>query len=105
MFTPSSSLSTLFIRCCYIFFSQDKSSNNVYQIFPYDPSSLLNVSTIYLGRDTTVRSSKQITGFTEGPLGACSPWHDIPLYADKENNILNMVVEIPRWTNAKMEVC
>ncbi|XP_030835767.1 inorganic pyrophosphatase-like isoform X1 [Strongylocentrotus purpuratus] len=33
-----------------------------------------------------------------------SPFHDIPLYADKENQILNMVVEVPRWTNAKMEI-
>lgn len=35
---------------------------------------------------------------------AISPWHDIPLYADKEKRIYNMVVEIPRWTNAKMEI-
>jgi inorganic pyrophosphatase len=34
-----------------------------------------------------------------------SPFHDIPLYADKEKGILNMIVEIPRWTNAKLEVC
>lgn len=33
-----------------------------------------------------------------------SPWHDIPLYADEGHQILNMVVEIPRWTNAKFEV-
>ena len=33
-----------------------------------------------------------------------SPFHDIPLYANAEKTILNMVVEIPRWTNAKMEV-
>lgn len=33
-----------------------------------------------------------------------SPWHDIPLFADREYGILNMVVEIPRETNAKMEV-
>jgi hypothetical protein len=33
-----------------------------------------------------------------------SPFHDIPLYANQEQTILNMVVEIPRWTNAKMEV-
>ncbi|KAF8333757.1 inorganic diphosphatase [Amanita rubescens] len=32
-----------------------------------------------------------------------SPFHDIPLFADQSNGILNMVVEIPRWTNAKME--
>ncbi|KAK8138663.1 Inorganic pyrophosphatase [Apiospora sp. TS-2023a] len=33
-----------------------------------------------------------------------SPFHDIPLYADQEKGILNMVVEIPRWTNAKLEI-
>ncbi|CAG0913021.1 unnamed protein product [Notodromas monacha] len=33
-----------------------------------------------------------------------SPMHDIPLFANVEKNILNMVVEIPRWTNAKMEI-
>lgn len=33
-----------------------------------------------------------------------SPFHDIPLYANEEKTILNMVVEIPRWTNAKQEV-
>lgn len=33
-----------------------------------------------------------------------SPFHDIPLYANAEKSILNMVVEIPRWTNAKQEV-
>ncbi|KAG1077484.1 hypothetical protein G6F42_024812 [Rhizopus arrhizus] len=34
-----------------------------------------------------------------------SPFHDIPLYAEgaKEKSIVNMVVEIPRWTNAKVE--
>ncbi|XP_042896366.1 uncharacterized protein [Parasteatoda tepidariorum] len=36
--------------------------------------------------------------------GPISPFHDIPLFADKENKIYNMVVEIPRWTNAKMEI-
>ncbi|KAJ3054847.1 Inorganic pyrophosphatase [Rhizophlyctis rosea] len=33
-----------------------------------------------------------------------SPFHDIPLYANEEKTILNMVVEIPRWSNAKLEV-
>jgi inorganic pyrophosphatase len=33
-----------------------------------------------------------------------SPFHDIPLYANQEQTVLNMVVEIPRWTNAKLEV-
>ena len=34
-----------------------------------------------------------------------SPFHDIPLYADTAGSVFNMLVEIPRWTNAKMEVC
>lgn len=33
-----------------------------------------------------------------------SPFHDIPLYANEQQTILNMIVEVPRWTNAKMEV-
>jgi len=33
-----------------------------------------------------------------------SPFHDIACYADAENKIYNMVVEVPRWTNAKMEI-
>lgn len=33
-----------------------------------------------------------------------SPLHDIPLYANDAKNVYNMVVEVPRWTNAKMEV-
>lgn len=34
-----------------------------------------------------------------------SPFHDIPLYANEQQTVLNMIVEVPRWTNAKMEVC
>ncbi|PHH86223.1 hypothetical protein CDD83_10550 [Cordyceps sp. RAO-2017] len=33
-----------------------------------------------------------------------SPFHDVPLYANQEQTILNMIVEIPRWTNGKLEV-
>uniref|UniRef100_A0AC35U8W5 Inorganic diphosphatase n=1 Tax=Rhabditophanes sp. KR3021 TaxID=114890 RepID=A0AC35U8W5_9BILA len=33
-----------------------------------------------------------------------SPWHDIPLFEDEEKKIYNMVVEIPRFSNAKMEM-
>jgi len=34
-----------------------------------------------------------------------SPFHDIPLYANDQKTLLNMVVEIPRWTNGKLEIC
>ncbi|XP_077468841.1 inorganic pyrophosphatase [Stigmatopora argus] len=33
-----------------------------------------------------------------------SPFHDIPMYANEGQNIFHMVVEVPRWTNAKMEI-
>jgi len=33
-----------------------------------------------------------------------SPFHDIPLFANAQGTVLNMVVEIPRWSNAKLEV-
>jgi len=37
----------------------------------------------------------------QGPI---SPFHDIPTYADEATQLCNMVVEIPRWTNPKMEI-
>ncbi|XP_060782638.1 inorganic pyrophosphatase 2, mitochondrial [Neoarius graeffei] len=33
-----------------------------------------------------------------------SPFHDIPLYASDQQILFNMVVEVPRWSNAKMEI-
>ncbi|KAI9669359.1 MAG: inorganic pyrophosphatase [Alyxoria varia] len=33
-----------------------------------------------------------------------SPFHDIPLYANEQQTVLNMIVEVPRWSNAKMEI-
>lgn len=44
--------------------------------------------------------------FFSGPNGnTVSPFHDIPLFANTEKTVMNMVVEIPRWTNSKMEIC
>ncbi|XP_018014692.2 inorganic pyrophosphatase isoform X2 [Hyalella azteca] len=42
--------------------------------------------------------------FIKGENGPISPMHDIPLFANEGNKIFNMVVEVPRWTNAKMEI-
>jgi len=33
-----------------------------------------------------------------------SPFHDIPLWADKTNHIAHMIVEIPKGTNPKLEI-
>eukprot|EP00794_Sanderia_malayensis_P012112 gene12112-13363_t len=42
--------------------------------------------------------------YLKGQNGLISPFHDVPLHADKEKNIFNMIVEIPRWSNAKLEI-
>lgn len=33
-----------------------------------------------------------------------SPFHDIPLVANAANKTFHVVIEVPRWTNAKMEI-
>ncbi|KAK4198124.1 hypothetical protein QBC40DRAFT_350468 [Triangularia verruculosa] len=35
---------------------------------------------------------------------AVSPFHDIPLFHNENEKVFNMVVEVPRWTNAKFEI-
>lgn len=42
--------------------------------------------------------------FAKDGYGVINPLHDIPLYADKEAGVLNFICEIPRWTNAKLEL-
>jgi len=54
------------------------------------------------------RGTKYTTDFTAYFKNAAgeyiSPLHDIPAYANAEKTICNMVCEIPRWSNAKMEI-
>jgi len=43
--------------------------------------------------------------FFKDPQGTyISPVHDIPTWVDKSQGIVNMVCEVPRWSNAKMEI-
>ncbi|RVE43533.1 hypothetical protein evm_011818 [Chilo suppressalis] len=42
--------------------------------------------------------------FFKDESGPISPLHDIPLWADRAQRVVNMVVEVPRWSNAKMEI-
>ena len=46
----------------------------------------------------------EFRAFIERDGQPMSPFHDVPLYANEQQTVLNMVVEIPRWTNAKLEV-
>jgi len=57
---------------------------------------------------TTVPSGQENTldyrvYYKSGEKGV-SPWHDIPLFANAEKTIFNCVIEIPRWSSAKMEI-
>jgi len=42
--------------------------------------------------------------FIKNESGPISPFHDVPMFADEGNKIFNMVVEVPRWSNAKLEI-
>ncbi|CCE61512.1 hypothetical protein TPHA_0A04390 [Tetrapisispora phaffii CBS 4417] len=59
---------------------------------------------VYTTRQIGAKNTLDYRVFIEQDGKPVSPFHDIPLYADEENQILNMVVEIPRWTNAKLEI-
>ena len=39
---------------------------------------------------------------SEGKL--LSPFHDVPLWADRAKGVVNMIVEVPRFSNAKLEI-
>jgi len=42
--------------------------------------------------------------FIKDDDGPISPFHDIPLVANGDSNTFHVVIEVPRWTNAKMEI-
>ena len=42
--------------------------------------------------------------FRDGTGNVVSPFHDIPMFRDAEKRIFNMVCEVPRFSNAKMEM-
>ncbi len=45
-----------------------------------------------------------IVNFVEKGDKYVSPFHDVPLYANAEKTVYNAIMEVPRWSNAKMEV-
>lgn len=72
------------------------------------------ISARVLPRDLEMASSYQVERLPISETGEeclffksngqrISPWHDIPLFADDAYEVLNMVVEIPRQSRAKME--
>jgi inorganic pyrophosphatase len=67
----------------------------------------MSSSTIsYSTRQAGPANSLEYRLFIEDHTGkVISPFHDIPVWAEKSSKLVNMIVEIPRWTTAKMEVC
>lgn len=62
-------------------------------------------SSTYTTRKVAAANTLEHRVYIEKDGKPISPFHDIPLYANEQQTILNMIVEVPRWTNAKMEVC
>ncbi|OAA63156.1 Inorganic pyrophosphatase [Cordyceps fumosorosea ARSEF 2679] len=64
---------------------------------PFDPSSLSL-------REVGARNTLDWRVWLEQHGNPISFWHDIPLYPQGNvSNIINMYVEIPRWTDGKLE--
>ncbi|KAK7064111.1 gamma-tubulin RING complex protein [Favolaschia claudopus] len=67
-------------------------------------TSQLKMSSQYTPRLIGAANTLEHRVYMEQNGSVVSPFHDIPLFADQNNGIFNMIVEVPRWTNAKMEI-
>jgi len=61
-------------------------------------------ASVYTARKVGAANTLEHRIYLEKDGVPVSPFHDIPLYANEQQTILNMVCEVPRWSNAKMEV-
>ena len=69
------------------------------------PTANINMASEYRVRKIGAPNTLEHRIYIEKGGVPISPFHDIPLYANEQQTVLNMVVEIPRWTNGKLEVC
>merc|ERR1712200_172974 len=72
--------------------------------FPFF-STLHQSRNMYRAEERGTPNSTDYRLFIRNEFGPISPFHDIPLFVNKEEKTFNMVVEVPRWSNAKMEIC
>jgi hypothetical protein len=68
-------------------------------------SSTTNMASQYKVRKIGAPNTLAHRVYIEKDGQVISPFHDIPLWANEQQGVANMVVEFPRWTNAKLEVC
>jgi inorganic pyrophosphatase len=62
------------------------------------------MSTDYTTRQSGQPFTREFRLYVSKADKLVSPWHDNPLFHDEEEHIMNMVVEVPRWENVKLEV-
>lgn len=72
---------------------------------PNNTTTSINMASQFKTRKVGAPNTLEHRVYIEKDGVPISPFHDIPLFHDEARGILNMIVEIPRWTNAKMEVC
>ncbi|GAA5830937.1 hypothetical protein JCM3766R1_006182 [Sporobolomyces carnicolor] len=58
----------------------------------------------YSVRQHGAQNTLEYRAYIEKDGKVVSPFHDIPLFANEQRTVLNMIVEIPRWSNAKLEI-
>jgi inorganic pyrophosphatase len=59
----------------------------------------------YTIRQVAGKFSLEYRAYLQNASGqVVSPFHDVPLFADEAAGVLNMVVEVPRFSNAKLEI-
>jgi len=58
----------------------------------------------YTAAERGQSNTDQYKVFISDDCGPISPFHDIPLVANDNPKTFHVVIEIPRWTNAKMEI-
>ncbi|KAI0489623.1 inorganic pyrophosphatase [Xylaria cf. heliscus] len=85
-------------------FSSSPSSSSNPNVHTPAPGQSSTMASPYSVRKVAAPNTLEHRVYFEKDGVPISPFHDIPLYANQEQTILNMIVEIPRWTNAKLEI-
>ena len=73
----------------------------------YSAHNIKNISILRTGKfleGFVLRSENSYRIFFQQKGKYISPWHDIPLFADKEKKIVNYINEIPRGSVEKFEI-
>lgn len=100
-------ISSLSLSCVIVLFRTDRLSLDI--MIRNSTSSLKTLaskarSRMYSSVEKGVAGTQDYRIFFKNNEGKIiSPFHDIPLVASQDG-LYNMIVEIPRWSNAKMEI-